>query len=479
MTRDQAPRKQRIHALADRLAGDRARWLRRSAYFHADDARYLRFLIPAGARVLELGCATGDLLAALRPAVGVGVDFSEPMIEIARRKHPHLQFAVADIEDPDWTRQVQGPFDYIVIVDTIGSLDDCQAALALLHPLCDRHTRIIIAYYAYFWDPLLRLAEAIHLKMPTEAQNVLSTDDIGGLLSLADFQVIQREWRQLIPLRLFGLGPLVNRFLGTLPILRRFCLRNFVVSRSLRRTGAELRSVTIVVPCRNERGNIEPAILRMPRFCEDMEIIFVEGHSRDGTYEEAERVRDRHGGAWDIKVLRQDGVGKADAVFKGFDHARGDVLMILDADLTVPPEQLAKFWGAIVSGKCEYVHGTRLIYPMEQQAMRFLNLLANWTFSVMFTWLLNRRFTDTLCGTKVIRRTDYLRLKANRDYFGHFDPFGDFDLIFGSTKLGLQTLEIPIRYASRKYGETQISRFRHGWMLLKMVAFAYRKLKAF
>jgi SAM-dependent methyltransferase len=479
MTTDPSPRKRRIRALADRLAPDRDAWWRRSAYFHAEDIRYLRFLIPAGARVLELGCANGDLLAALRPAVGVGVDFSEPMIETARGRHPGLQFVLADIEDPEWTRHVQGPFDYIVIVDTIGSLDDCQAALELLHSLCERQTRVIIAYYAYFWDPLLRLAEALRLKMPTEAQNVLSTDDIGGLLGLADFQVIQREWRQLIPLRLGGLGPLFNRFFGTLPVLRRFCLRNFVVSRSLRRAGTELRSATVIVPCRNERGNIEPAITRMPRFCGDIEIIFVEGHSRDGTYEEAQRVRDRHGGAWDIKVLRQDGVGKADAVFKGFDHARGDVLMILDADLTVPPEQLAKFWEAMASGKGEYVHGTRLVYPMEQQAMRFLNLLANWTFSVMFTWLLNRRLTDTLCGTKVLRRSDYLRLKANRDYFGHFDPFGDFDLIFGAAKLGLHTIEIPIRYASRSYGETQISRFRHGWMLLKMVAFAYRKLKAF
>ena len=476
---DPSPRKRRIRALADRLAPERAAWRRRSAYFHADDLRYLRFLIPDGARVLELGCATGDLLAALRPAVGVGVDFSEPMIDVARRQHPHLQFTVADIENPEWVHQVQGPFDYIVIVDTIGSLDDCQAALELLHPLCERRTRVIIAYYAYFWDPVLRLAETVRLKMPTEAQSVLSTDDIGGLLRLADFQVIQREWRQLIPLRLGGIGPLINRFLGTLPVVRRFSLRNFVVGRSLRRANTELRSASVIVPCRNERGNIEPAVLRMPRFCSDIEIIFVEGHSRDGTYEEAKRVRDRHGREWDIKVMQQNGVGKADAVFKGFDHARGDVLMILDADLTVPPEQLAKFWAAIESGKCEYVHGTRLVYPMEKQAMRFLNLLANWAFSVMFSWLLNRRLTDTLCGTKVLRRVDYLRLKSNRDYFGQFDPFGDFDLIFGATKLGLQTMEIPIRYASRSYGETQISRFRHGWMLLKMVAFAFRKLKAF
>ena len=219
--------------------------------------------------------------------------------------------------------------------------------------------------------------------------------------------------------------------------------------------------------------------MRLPRFCQDIEIIFVEGHSQDGTFEEAERVAKEYGESWDIKVFRQDGLGKADAVYKGFDNARGDVLMILDADLTVPPEQLDKFWAVISTGLGEYVQGTRLIYPIENEAMRFLNLIANWCFSIIFSWLLNQRYTDTLCGTKVLRKEDYERLKQNRSYFGNFDPFGDFDLIFGAAKLNLKTIEIPIRYAARQYGETQISRFRHGWILLKMVVFAYRKLKAF
>jgi hypothetical protein len=365
------------------------------------------------------------------------------------------------------------------MADTIGSLDDCQRALEYLHAVCGRHTRIIVAYYAFLWEPLLRLAERFGWKMQTASQNVLSTDDISGLLALAEFDVIRREWRQLVPLHLLGLGRLINRYLGTLPLLRRFCLRNYVVARSLRECRDQPRSVSVIVPCRNERGNIEPTLGRLPRFCSDMEVVFVEGHSLDGTFEEAERVSRAYGDQWDIKVLKQDGVGKADAVHKGFDHARGDVLMILDADLTVSPEQLDKFWAVVASGNGEYVQGTRLVYPMEQEAMRFLNLLANWSFSVLFSWLINQRLTDTLCGTKVLRREDYERLKRGRTYFGDFDPFGDFDLIFGAAKLNLKTVEIPIRYAARQYGETQISRFRHGWILLKMVAFAYRKLKAF
>ena len=179
-----------------------------------------------------------------------------------------------------------------------------------------------------------------------------------------------------------------------------------------------------------------------------------------------------------IKVLAQPGKGKGDAVYMGFDVARGDVLIILDADLTMPPEQLPKIWNAIRSGKGEFVNGSRLVYPMDDDAMRFLNLIANKCFSYIFSWLLNQRYTDTLCGTKVIRRSDYQRLKEGRSYFGDFDPFGDFDLIFGASKLNLKTVEIPVRYASRTYGTTQISRFYHGMLLIKMVAFAFFKIKA-
>jgi glycosyltransferase involved in cell wall biosynthesis len=238
-----------------------------------------------------------------------------------------------------------------------------------------------------------------------------------------------------------------------------------------------IQSASIVIPARNERGNIEAAVQRIPRFVDKLEILFVEGHSRDNTWEEIERIVAAYP-EHDIKALRQPGAGKADAVFAGFAQARGDVLMILDADLTVPPEQLPKFWEAIASGKGEFVNGTRLVYPMQQQAMRFLNLVANKLFSLLFSWLLAQRITDTLCGTKAICRSDYERLKSGRSYFGRFDPFGDFDLIFGASKLALKIVEVPIRYASRSYGETQISRFRHGLMLLRMVVFAFFRIKA-
>jgi SAM-dependent methyltransferase len=471
-----ATRNERMHGHFEPLAEERDYWISKNRFFYESDWRYLQFVIPASARVLDLGCGTGQLLARLRPAYGVGVDISPSMVDQARAAHPDLTFVCGSAEDPACLAGLQGPFDYIVLSDTMGFLTDCQATLESLHPLCHPGTRIVIAYYSHLWEPVLTLAERLGQKMPQPSLNWLSSDDTAGLLQLADYEVVRREWRQLLPKRLLGLGHLINRFVGTLPFARHFCLRHYLVARSLRAVAPPPRSVSIVVPCRNEKGNIEDAIRRTPPFCDDIEFVFVEGNSTDGTYEECLRVQAAYPDR-DIKVMKQDGRGKGDAVRKGFAAARGDVLMILDADLTVPPEALPKFFVAIASGKAEFVNGTRLVYPFEKGAMRFLNFLANRAFASIFSWLLNQRFTDTLCGTKVLRRDDYQEIVANRGYFGEFDPFGDFDLIFGAAKLNLKITEVPIRYADRRYGETNISRFRHGWLLLRMVAFAFRKMK--
>ncbi|MBX9775399.1 MAG: glycosyltransferase [Xanthobacteraceae bacterium] len=470
-------RKAAIRSLSDANAADREKWLRRSGFFHHEDLRYLRFLIPEGLRILELGCGTGHLLAALKPSFGVGVDFSDGMIAQARANHPDLTFMTGDVEDAEFIAALPGPFDVILIADTIGFVDDCQGLFASLHGLCTRETRLVVAYFSHLWHPALKAAEALHLRMPQPAQNVLSPDDVRALVALADFEPVKAEKRLLSPARLLGLGRLINRFIAPWPGIRSLCLRHYTVCRSLRRTDDNIKSATVVIPARNERGNIEAAVRRLPRFTSELEIIFVEGHSQDGTWDEIQRVVAAYP-QFDIKALRQPGKGKADAVFAAFEIARGDVLMILDADLTMPPEQLPKFWDAMRSGKGEFVNGTRLVYPMEDEAMRFLNLVANKFFSFAFTWLLSQRITDTLCGTKTIRRADYRRLKRGRAYFGDFDPFGDFDLLFGASKLGLKIVDVPIRYASRTYGETQIARFRHGFLLLRMVLFAFLRIKA-
>ena len=473
-----SPRKAEIFASSEQHAASREEFWRRAEFFHEEDSRYLRFLIPEGLRVLELGCGIGNTLAGLKPSFGLGVDFSPAMIAEALRLHPDLQFQVGDVENPEFLASLKGPFDVILIVDTIGSLDDCQTMFEALHGLCSRETRVVVVYYSHLWEPFIRLAEWIGWRAKQAEQNVLSPADIHALANLSDLEVIKAECRLLSPLRLIGIGSLINRFISILPLIRQLSLRHYSVCRSLRQTQDNVRTASVIIPARNERGNIEAAIKRMPRFCDDLEIIFVEGHSNDGTAAEIKRVAEAYS-SWDIRTMTQPGRGKADAVFTGLGAARGDVLMILDADLTTPPEQLPKFWRAVASGKGEFVNGTRLVYPMEKGAMQFLNLIANKAFSLIFSWLLNQRFTDTLCGTKVLRRSDYKRLLAGRSYFGDFDPFGDFDLIFGATKLNLRCVEIPIRYSARTYGETQISRFRHGILLIRMVIFAFFRIKAF
>jgi SAM-dependent methyltransferase len=470
-------RKQRIHAQAEKLAGTRERWIRRNRYFFEEDWRYMRFLVASGKRVLDLGSGTGELLARLAPSEGVGVDFSPAMTEAARSKHPELRFITADVEKLAQSATPAGPFDAIVMSDTVGSLDDCLETFRGLHRFCKPETRLVVTHYARLWEPLFRLGAALRLKQASLPQNWLSHRDIANLLQLADFEVIKREWRILWPYCWLGLGRLLNRYVATLPLIRKLCLRNYIVARPRPKPAPEPLSVSIIVPCRNERGNIEPAVLRTPRFGRAIEMIFVEGGSSDGTWDEIQRVIAAHPGKA-IKAVKQTGKGKGDAVRAGFAAATGDIVMILDADLTMPPEDLPKYYHALAEGKGEFVNGSRLVYPMERQAMRFMNLVANHLFSALFTYLLNQHYTDTLCGTKALLRRDYEEIARNRGYFGEFDPFGDFDLIFGASKLNLKTAEIPIRYAAREYGETQISRFRHGWLLLRMVVFAFRKLKA-
>ncbi len=483
----QSLRKQAILSSSTRYAVEHEHWLAKKDYFWREDLRYLQFLIPEGSKILDLGCGLGDKLAALKPSLGLGVDFSPELIELAKKRHanPNIAFIVGDLESQDFINSIDGTFDIILFSDVIGSLEDCEQTFSQIKKLCNNETRIIISYYSRAWDPIIKLAEICGQKMPQPENNYLSTFDIYNLLKLADLRPIKREWRQLIPKYWFGVGHFVNRFVATLPLIRFLCLRSYIVARANNNVlfnntndSIKLPSTTVVIPCKNEKGNIEPAIIRLPKFCDELEIIFVEGNSKDDTLEEINRVIKAYP-AYNIKVLVQDHSGKGDAVRKGFSHASKDVLMILDADLTTPPEDLPKFYNALVSGKGEFINGTRLVYPMDNQAMRFLNFIANKIFSWTFSYLLNQNFTDTLCGTKVLYKHHYQKIAANRSYFGDFDPFGDFDLIFGGSKLNLEVIEIPVRYSARTYGVTQISRFQHGWLLLKMVIFAFCKLKAF
>ncbi len=284
-------RKAAILAHSEKYAATRAELRQRAAFFHSEDEAYLRFLIPPGARVLDIGCGIGDTLAALQPSFGVGVDLSPAMIDVARKRHPDLKFHVGDAEDPATITGIGETFDYILVHDTIGLLDDCQNFFKQLHPLCARSTRLVVGYFSHLWQPILKLAELLDLRVPPPSQNVLAPADVAALARLADFDPVKSEQRVLMPVSVFGLGRAVNRFISVLPGFRFFALRHYTVCRSMLVANEVLRSATVVIPARNERGNIEPAIQRIPQFCDDIEIIFIEGHSRDGTFEEIERAR--------------------------------------------------------------------------------------------------------------------------------------------------------------------------------------------
>lgn len=465
----------------DRIAPDIDRWQHRNRYYYQDLEKLHQFLIPPGSRVLEIGSGTGHLLGSVNPAVGVGIDFAPAMVQLAARHYPHLTFYCAEAETltPADLAPNHRRFDYIILSGGLGYFSDIQRVLQQLQPFCMPSTRLILTFHNFLWEPLLSLAENIGQRRPQPPQNWLSMDDVANLLTITDFIPLKRGRRFLIPKRLPGLSYLVNRYVSPLPGIKHLSLTNYVVARPQPDLVPTLArpSCSVIIPARNEAGNIRAAVDRLPPLGSDTEIIFVEGHSQDPTWHEIQRLVQTYPGPYCIRAFQQTGRGKADAVRLGFQEARGDILMILDADLTVPPEDLPHFVDVLASGRGEFINGSRLVYPRSRQAMPWLNTAANKFFALMFSFLLEQPLKDTLCGTKVLWRQDYNRIAAGRQYFGDFDPFGDFDLLFGAAKLNLQIVEVPIRYQPRSYGESNIAHVKEGLVLLRMCAYASHKLK--
>jgi len=456
----------------NRIADQRDDFIKRNHYYYRLLFHYYRYFIPPQKRVLEIGCGTGELLNAVKPIKGTGIDVSQRMISIAEKKFPHLTFIKGRIEEI----QSDETFDYIVLSGTLGETEDIQSLLESLKRFCTNDTRIIIEYYSCLWQFILKISERLKWKMPQMTQNWITLNDLKNFFRLTGYETVRTERKILFPKELPVLSWLANTVLANLPVLNALTLNHFVIARPVRSSPEKNYSVSIIIPARNEQGNIEKAVLRTPAFGSNQEFIFIEGGSSDGTWDEIERVTKNYPEK-NILCFKQTGQGKGDAVRLGFDKASGDVLMILDADLTVPPEDLPKFYNAIQQGTGEFINGCRLVYPMEKEAMRFLNLLANKFFGVLFSWLIGQHYKDTLCGTKVLFRRHYEQIADNRGYFGNFDPFGDFDLIFGANKQNLKTVEIPVRYKERTYGSTQIKRFYHGMLLFRMCWFAAKKIK--
>jgi SAM-dependent methyltransferase len=456
-------------------------------FFSAEYHRRLRevygLIISPGQRVLEIGCGRGDLLAALKPSVGVGLDFSGEMLTQARHRHPQLTFVQADAHE----FALDQTFDAIILSDLVNDVWDVQDVLERVRLHCTADTRIILNVYSRVHQPTLSAGSALDMANRLLPQNWLTPEDVQNLLHLAGFEVIRHQREILLPLPIPGLRELFNKILVKLWPFSALAWTNVFVARPEPRPErvegpvkppetATKPTVSVIIPARNEAGNIEAAFQRLPELGSRTEIIFVEGHSRDNTVEAIEQAIKAHPER-PAALFQQTGKGKADAVRLGFEKASGDVLMILDADLTVRPEELTRFYQALVSGKGEFINGVRLVYPMQEQAMRFINLIGNKGFSMAFSWLLGQSIKDTLCGTKVLWKRDYERIVANRSYFGDFDPFGDYDLIFGAAKQNRKIIDMPIRYQDRTYGATNIDRWRHGALLIQMVLVAAFRLK--
>ncbi len=451
------------------------RWRHKNLAYYKDIEKTHQFFIPPHSEVLTVGTRTGDLLGALNPRLGVGIDINPEAIELAQQKLPNCSFQIGEPE----SFELDQTFDFILLPHTVSYLENIQKAFNNIHKVCKPNSKIILTFHNPGWEMILKLATVLKQRMPISHLNWISYHDIENLLDLENFEVINHEKRMLFPRRFPLLFTLFNKFLAPLPLINDLCLTEYVIARPRPQITPEQleMSCSVVIPARNEAGNIESCVTRMPRLGRHTEIIFIEGHSKDNTWQEIQRVQAKYGEQWDIKIAQQKGKGKGDAVRQGFGMATGDVLMILDSDLTVRPEDLVYFFQAIASGQCEYANGCRLIYPIHPKAMPWLNRMANRFFAWLLSYLTNTKIKDSLCGTKVLSQENYSKIAANRSYFGEFDPFGDFDLIFGAAKLGLKIQDIPVRYDPRSYGTSNIQHFKEGLVLLKMCLYAAKKIK--
>jgi 2-polyprenyl-3-methyl-5-hydroxy-6-metoxy-1,4-benzoquinol methylase len=472
-------RRERTRNRLAKIAARRENWINRNRYYYELLERLLRFLVEPRKRILSVRCGTGNLLAVLQPSKGKGIDICPEIIEIAQQRSPSFEFAVAFPDKEEFQRAFKAheKFDYILFND-IGDTVDVLQALRNLMPLCQRHTRVLVTTYNRLWEPFVTFAEWVGMKVPRAEQNWLSTADIRNLLKLAGFEALETHRVVLLPKYLPLLSSFLNRFCARLPFLSKLCMTQVVVARMMPPPVLPERlSVSVVIPCKNEKGNVEDAVRRIPPLAGRTEIIFCDDQSTDGTAEEVLRVQTLYPEK-NVRLEHGPGVCKSRNVWTGFNAATGDILMILDADLTTIPEELPYFIDVIVSGQAEFVNGSRLVYPVPKGAMNGANMLGNKFFSLAFTYLLGQRVKDTLCGTKVLWRSDWERIKPMLGTWGTEDRWGDYELLFGAAKLNLKILDLPVHYQERIYGSTKMTKvFRNGLVMLRMCWHGFLKLK--
>jgi ubiquinone/menaquinone biosynthesis C-methylase UbiE len=461
------------------LAKNRCKYHRKNRFYHKEVLRRYKFLVQKNSSILELGCGTGDLIGNLLPSYGVGVDISNEMINIAKRKYSKINFVCQDIGE----FFIQKKFDYIIISGTLNSVRDIQGLLQKVSGMAKYDTRIIINCYNQLWNPIIRLSEKLRLKMPEIIFNWLSVDDVENFFYISGYQVIKTDFFLLFPKYVPLISSIFNKLIGKLPIIKYLSLEQIVIARlNCAPENIPKLTTSVVITCRDEEGNIEGLVKRIPEIGKHTEVIFVEGHSKDNTVGKINEMIKNYPKK-DIKLLRQKGTGQGDAFRLGFDQAKGDFIFWVEADLTIPPEEISLFWEAYIQGRGDYINGSRFVYKMEKKAMPFFNYIGNRFFGNLFTAILGQRFTDTLCGFKAVSKKNYLKIREQINYFGDFDPFGDFELIFGAIKNNLKVVEIPVHYKPRRYGQSKAygqsikSFLKHVILLLRMSWTAFRKFK--
>ena len=441
-------------------------------YYRKELLKLSSHIIPLHASIIEFGSKGGELLSALSNKVKVGVEYDAGLISYAKKRHPQIRFIKGDN-----LNSLKGKkFDYILLTNILSEVEDIQIFLKGIKKISHEDTKIVVFYFNLLWKPALDLGEKLGLKMSLDKDpNWLSVRELENLFHIESYEVVRWDRSFLAPYNFPFVSDFVNKYVAPLPFINNLCLINYSIFRLKPRK--KNYSTSVVIPARNEEGNIRGILQKIPKLGTSTEVIFVEGFSKDNTYLAIKDEIKKYKGPLSLRLFKGRRRGKGSAVRLGFSKAAGELLMILDADLTVAPSELPKFYDAASLGLGDLIIGSRLIYPMEKDAMRFLNYVGNRFFSWAFTFLLGQSIKDTLCGTKVILKRDYSKIVKNRKIFGDFDPFGDFDLIFGAAKLNLKILEIPVRYRERTYGKTNISRFEHGLLLLRMLFPAAKKLK--
>lgn len=460
----------------DQLSIQRDFWINKNAYYYQELTRIHQSLIPKGMKILEIGCGTGDLLASLHPKNGVGIDFSYEMVKRAQQKYPKLSFKVMDAHNLEFAET----FDYIILSNLVGYTGDIWQVFRELQKVCHPRSRVIITNYNYFWQPLLSLAESLKLKMPDKIQNWLPKEFLIHFLALNGFKPVKQGTYLHSPFSLQGIGNVINRVFAVTPLLSRSGLIEYIVARPMYHleTKPKPTSVSVIVPTHQEAGNIEAIIEQMPKIGNHTELIFVDLPGNDGTAEKIKAEKKKYKGPVEIVYIEQkEKSGKIGALRLGVKKAKGEIILTFDADVTIPADDLQKFYYALIENRAELINGTRLVYPTEQGAMRFLNQLANTCFAWLFTWALGQHFTDTLCGSKGFYKQDFEYFENELRSYDQYDKYGDFFLLLHAYTRNLQIAEVPVRYTQRKYGDTKINRFRNGWEFLQMFLYFFWNVK--